>query len=164
MSAAAISVLRVRLGEALAKAREVGLEYDQRGYVWSADYQGKEALDPNRLTKALIWLCVKAERPALDRLNDQRPEGAPKLTNAELPAATRWEFRFHDLRHFAATQLLRVFDPVTVGKILGHERTSTTTDTYGHGVKEQIRAAADHLGDLFDGPELASKPLVSASI
>lgn len=158
VSAPAMAVLRDRLERVTDEAESLGLEYDPAGYVWSTDYQGKEALDPDRLTKALVWLCRKAERPALDLLNEKRPEGSPKVTRTQLPAATRWEFRFHDLRHFAATQALRQFDVVTVSKILGHERASTTSDIYGHGVKEEIRAASDHLGTLLvgamDGPNV----------
>ena len=42
-------------------------------------------------------------------------------------------FRFHDLRHAAATYLLAAGAPVmAVSAFLGHTRTSTTTDVYAH--------------------------------
>ena len=42
-------------------------------------------------------------------------------------------FRFHDLRHAVATYLLTAGAPVmAVSAMLGHTRTSTTTDIYAH--------------------------------
>jgi integrase len=51
--------------------------------------------------------------------------------------------RFHDLRHASATYLLRAGVPVPiVSERLGHSRTSTTTDIYGHVMPGMGREAA----------------------
>lgn len=51
--------------------------------------------------------------------------------------------RFHDLRHFHATQLIAAgMDPVTVSGRLGHSRISTTLDIYTSAIAERDREAA----------------------
>jgi integrase len=54
--------------------------------------------------------------------------------------------RFHNLRHASATYMLRASVPVTiVSQRLGHSRTSTTTDIYGHVMPGMGREAAEVL-------------------
>lgn len=61
--------------------------------------------------------------------------------------------RFHDLRHSAASFLLAEGVPVkSVGAILGHARTSTTLDTYGHLLPGATEDATDRVSDLLDEP------------
>jgi len=56
------------------------------------------------------------------------------------------QVRFHDLRHASATYLLKAGVPVTiVSQRLGHSRTSTTTDIYGHVMPGMGREAAEVL-------------------
>ncbi len=60
--------------------------------------------------------------------------------------------RFHDLRHFAATQLIAAGVPVTtVSERLGHASTKMTVDVYGHAVADADRHAADVLARLMAG-------------
>jgi integrase len=60
--------------------------------------------------------------------------------------------RFHDLRHSTATLLLKDGEPVTiVSALLGHARTSTTTDIYGHVLEELTGSAAGRMQDLLGG-------------
>ncbi len=57
--------------------------------------------------------------------------------------------RLHDLRHFAATQLLaNGVDVRTVAGRLGHARASTTLDRYAAFIPANDQAAADLLGRL----------------
>jgi len=52
--------------------------------------------------------------------------------------------RFHDLRHWNATMLLRAgVDPGTTAKQLGHSRVQTTLDIYSHVLPDMQRAAAN---------------------
>lgn len=52
--------------------------------------------------------------------------------------------RFHDLRHASASYLLKAGVPVLiVSQRLGHSRTSTTTDIYGHVMPGMGREAAE---------------------
>ena len=59
-------------------------------------------------------------------------------------------WRFHELRHTQATQLLaNGIDIATVQKRLGHAKASTTLDFYAHAIPGNDRAAADLLGSLY---------------
>ena len=60
--------------------------------------------------------------------------------------------RFHDLRHSTAMMLLKDGEPVSiVSALLGHARTSTTTDIYGHVLEELTGSAAGRMEDLLGG-------------
>lgn len=59
-------------------------------------------------------------------------------------------FRFHDLRHFAATQLIGAgVDPRTVAGRLGHADPTTTLRIYSHAITDRDEHAADVLGALL---------------
>lgn len=54
--------------------------------------------------------------------------------------------RLHDLRHYVATSLLvGGVPPKVVADRLGHTRTSTTTDLYGHAIPASDQASAEML-------------------
>ena len=58
--------------------------------------------------------------------------------------------RLHDLRHFAATQLLAAGVPVrTVAGRLGHANAATTLNVYAHVLESSDEEAAGVLGRLF---------------
>jgi integrase len=60
------------------------------------------------------------------------------------------QVRFHDLRHFAATEALDAGIPLpTVSKRLGHRDTSTTANIYAHATTRADREAAEVLGSLM---------------
>jgi integrase len=46
--------------------------------------------------------------------------------------------RFHDLRHFAASVFLAEMSAVDASRAIGHKRVSTTTDIYGHMLREEV--------------------------
>lgn len=54
-------------------------------------------------------------------------------------------FRFHDMRHTAATRVLRASNLRVVQKLLGHSKVETTTK-YAHAMQEDIRAALNAAG------------------
>jgi len=59
-------------------------------------------------------------------------------------------FRFHDLRHAHATELLAAGVPVkSVSSRLGHADASTTLNVYAHALESTDRQAADLAGKLF---------------
>lgn len=73
--------------------------------------------------------------------------------------------RFHDLRHYFATEQLDGNVPIkTVQNRLGHRQTKTTTDIYGHGTDAADAAAAEVLRLRRALPGPAAKPLVDDSI
>jgi integrase len=58
--------------------------------------------------------------------------------------------RFHDLRHTAASLMLNNGVPVlVVSKILGHSKTSTTLDIYGHLIPTMQENAARIMDELL---------------
>src|SRR5690606_12921553 len=66
---------------------------------------------------------------------------------AALRAAGLPRFRFHDLRHSAATFLIAAGIPLKhVSDVLGHSTIAITADTYGHLLDESNRAAGEAIG------------------
>ena len=63
------------------------------------------------------------------------------------------DFRFHDLRHTAASHMIMAGVPFkTVGEILGHT-TTAMTERYSHLTPEHKRKAIEMLSATFDGME-----------
>lgn len=72
--------------------------------------------------------------------------------------------RLHDLRHFVATRLLAAGVPVTtVAGRLGHARSGTTLNVYGHFIAASDRDAARFLSEIFDtvATSTATSPVVT---
>lgn len=66
--------------------------------------------------------------------------------------------RLHDLRHFAATQLLAAGVPVrTVSGRLGHANPATTLNVYAAWLQKSDQAAAAVLSDLLAKTEEVSR-------
>jgi integrase len=60
-------------------------------------------------------------------------------------------FRFHDLRHYYASALIRAgLDRLTVQTRMRHGSSRVTTDTYGHLFPGTEKATRDAVGGLFD--------------
>jgi integrase len=87
-----------------------------------------------------------------------RPDGSqpwkPNWVTKQFVAARRAarlpHFRFHDLRHFMATEMLAAGVPiVTVSQRLSHARVSTTLNVYAHSVPGGDRKAADILAAIL---------------
>jgi hypothetical protein len=71
--------------------------------------------------------------------------------------------RFHDLRHIAATLMLRAgVDAHRVQRILRHASVTTTTGTYGHLALEDLRDAVSRIGPEKSAP-FADRSAPSAS-
>jgi integrase len=69
---------------------------------------------------------------------------------AVLKKAGLEEIRFHDLRHTAASLILNNGVPaLVVSKMLGHAKTSTTLDIYGHLFPVMQSEAARIMDDLI---------------
>ena len=66
---------------------------------------------------------------------------------ADPPRVESWPFRFHDLRHLSATEMVgQGMDPRTVATRLGHANPSVTLAVYAHAVDAPDRDAAAGLG------------------
>lgn len=121
---ATVQALRAHRVRAAEIADIVGVELGSDAYVFSPESDGSEPWDPYHWTSA--WR----------RLRDK----------LKLPP----HIRLHDLRHFAATQLLASgVDVRTVAGRLGHANAATTLNIYSHFVPAADRAAATKLGDVL---------------
>src|SRR5258707_10351310 len=70
------------------------------------------------------------------------------------PRAVPRPIRFHDLRHSAATLMLRAgVDPHRVQRILRHSDVRTTTGVYGHLLVEDLRSAINSIAPSAMLPE-----------
>jgi integrase len=83
----------------------------------------------------------------LDRNDLVRRDDLPLLAKAGLPPN-----RFHDLRHTAATMLLRQgIHPRVVSELLGHSHIAVTLDTCSHVLPDMQREATVALDRLLGG-------------
>lgn len=74
-----------------------------------------------------------------------RRELKPHLTATGFPGS------FHSLRHWFASYAVTIASDVEVSKVLGHARTSTTTDTYAHLRQSDAARITDAVGEILDG-------------
>jgi len=72
------------------------------------------------------------------------------LKEAKIPGGREKGLLFHDLRHIAASQLVRVIDVVTASRILGHSSVEMTM-RYVHPTDADKRAAIEALGEWLRG-------------
>lgn len=127
---------RVSLDDATALLLELHLErvHERAGlgcttllpgaFVWSLDLDGARPIRPEMVTARWRRLC--------------RAQGVA--------------CRFHDLRHFSASQLIAAgVDVRTVAGRLGHANPSTTLSIYAHAFEARDVGAAQLLGGLLDG-------------
>ncbi|MGO8948874.1 MAG: tyrosine-type recombinase/integrase [Ktedonobacterales bacterium] len=105
-----------------------------------------------RLLLGPVWhdsdlvFCNTIGKP-IERIDLVRRSLHPLLKKAGLPL-----IRFHDLRHTAATLLLRQgIHPKVVAEMLGHSQISVTLDTYSHVLPDMQREATAALDKLFAG-------------
>ena len=82
-----------------------------------------------------------------------RPGGVTRAFYRDMKrAGMENAFRFHDLRHFHATQLLAGgIAPFVVSKRLGHRRIDTTIGTYAHWIPGTDQAAAEIIARVMRG-------------
>ena len=117
-----LAVLETHRARVQGWAAEARVAVDPDGYILTNDPTGRTPTNPDVFTRAFVRLT--------DRL--------------------KVECRFHDLRHFTATQLIGAgVDPSVVGGRLGHADASTTLRVYSHALAARDRAAAEVLGSLM---------------
>ena len=91
-------------------------------YVFSPDIEGTKPLLPGAVTLAFRRLC----NTMADRTNEE------------------WPYRFHDLRHYTASELFRAGHHArTVADRLGHADPSLTLRVYTHVTGDQAQLAAE---------------------
>lgn len=134
-----VAVLTNHLLEVNRRAEDAHVKLDPDGYILSLDPTGSEPMKPDSIGQAFRRVAAKADV----------------------------EIRFHDLRHFAATQMIGAgIDPRTVAERLGHADPSITLRIYAAAVEARDKEAASILGKLVAGPvtaELEAPALPEAS-
>jgi integrase len=131
----ATSTLRFWRGEQDAEAERAGVELVPEAYIFSPNPDGADPKMPDVVSQRFRKHC--------EALEAAEPKAAP------------WPYRFHDLRHYQATELLAAgYDPGTVSRRLGHSKVSTTMDIYVHHNEERAISAAGAL----DAGLATSKP------
>lgn len=107
--------------------------------------QNRERLRAGKLWEGADWGLVFAS-------DDGSPLHGNKVTRAFQLALTRAglpKFRFHDLRHCAATFILSQGTELKViQEVLGHSTIAITSKTYAHVMPTLQREATDRLGSL----------------
>ncbi len=119
---ATVDMLRARKVRMAEIAMTCGIRLEPTAYVFTEEADGSRPLRP--LTVSARWRRLAHE------------------------AGVRC--RFHDLRHFTATQLIAAGVAVTtVSQRLGHASAKMTVDVYGHPVRDADRHAAEVLAGLL---------------
>lgn len=120
--------LRSHLARQQALARDLGADWSPAWFVWPAVLAEEYGTNPTSpQTVRARWYRERSQM------------GLEGVTP-------------HDLRHFAATQMIAAgVDPVTVAAILGHANPSITLKLYAHIVNDRMRAAAGIMGQLIGG-------------
>ena len=106
-------------------------------------------------------LYLQSGRPALDSLVFPSTTGHILSCSRFLvaihkacDAAGVERIRWHDLRHYYASQLLRAFknDWWTITNLMGHESVQTPEQTYGHWIEDDEKDAhmLDAVSSIFE--------------
>jgi integrase len=128
----AMSILTAHKAKAESEAAIACVPLSSDAFVWSTQADGLCPRTPNSLTRAFHRLCRTMEAEAL---------------TSDPPRVESWDFRFHDLRHLSATEMVgQGMDPRTVAARLGHANPSVTLAVYAHAVEARDRQAAEGLG------------------
>jgi integrase len=119
---ATLVVLKAHRSRCRQRAKACGASVSDDSFMFSGEADGGVPWRPGRVTLAFTRLC------------------------RELTISVR----LHDLRHFAATQLLAAGVPVrTVAGRLGHANAATTLNVYAHVLESSDEEAAGVLGQLL---------------
>jgi integrase len=140
----AMTVLQTRWDQAMDRAMHAGiplptdptiegaLTLPSSWYIWSSRASGDSWRTPDSVSRGFARACQELDAAALKSAMDQK-----------------FNYRFHDLRHMCATQMVAMgVDVVTGSARLGHSVPSTFTNMYAHGLSEAAKQAADSLGQL----------------
>ena len=91
--------------------------------------------------------CKAKGTPYVERHADATLRHCPRCQMKLWPRPLKSKMRFHDLRHTAATIMLRAgVDPHRVQRVVRHASVTTTTGTYAHLAIEDLRDAVSKIG------------------
>lgn len=128
-----MALLTARYQRAMADAKTLGVALAPHCYIWATDPTGLQPRHPDSLTEA--WRSL--------------------IGSLRVETGQPWPYRLHDLRHFAATELIGAgVDVRTVAGRLGHADPSVTLRVYSHVIEDRDRAAAQLLGERLALPSV----------
>ena len=144
---------KVEVNKAVKHRADVGPPKSPKGY--------RKVTLPRGLAIQLRELYIKRGRPAKTELVFPTRTGAiisdsrfqENMDKACAKAGVE-KIRWHDLRHYYASQLLRAFknDWWTITNLMGHESVQTTQKTYGHWIEDEEKDAhmLDAVSSIFE--------------
>ncbi|MEC8275244.1 MAG: site-specific integrase, partial [Pseudomonadota bacterium] len=144
---------KVDVNKAVKHRADVGPPKSPKGY--------RKVTLPRGLAIQLRELYIKRGRPAKTELVFPTRTGAiisdsrfqENMDKACAQAGVE-KIRWHDLRHYYASQLLRAFknDWWTITNLMGHESVQTTQETYGHWIEDEEKDAhmLDAVSSIFE--------------
>lgn len=136
-----------------------------RGRSVALDSVGVAVLSQHR-ARATQWISKAGKKlppsafvfsPRVEGTTPYRPDNVTSFFIRVRNEVDAPNVRFHDLRHFTATQLIGAgIDVRTVAGRLGHADPSITLRVYSHALEERDRAAAAVIGGILH-PNLLEK-------
>ncbi len=75
-----------------------------------------------------------------------KPEYVSRAAKHYMEKCGAHDMRLHDLRHTAATILVKRMPVIYVSAFLGHNQVSTTMDIYSHVLQNERHLASDMMG------------------
>lgn len=160
---ATISELRGLYVQAKANALACGVRLKEDSYIFSDDVYGKVAWRPDAVTHSFQRATQPTKQPCGDVVRTGAPcrnwamkgtdrcvrHGGRLLEPAE--AKKKPKNRLHDLKHFAATQMLAAGEPITVvAERLGTDA-QTILRVYAKFIPGSDRRAADAMDKVLEG-------------
>jgi integrase len=119
-----VEILAERYRRVTDAAALAEVPISDEAFMFSPDIDGARPMLPGSVTLAFGRLCKKLAETT----------------------ETAWPYRFHDLRHYTATELFRAGHHArTVADRLGHADPSLTLRVYTHDTQDQARSAAESL-------------------
>jgi len=158
---AARAIFTVALGTGMRKGEILGLKWEnvkfRDGYIFIPDSETKSGKSRHIPISGAVAAVLKAipreadyvfyNRAKKNRVKDVKTAFRAAIRRAGLDSG----IRFHDLRHSAASKMVREgVDLVTVSKILGHSSIQMTM-RYAHPSPENLKRAVEILGTLLGG-------------
>jgi len=141
----AVAALREWKAKQAAERLQLGAEYEDNGFVFATEF-GKPLSGANLYARNFNRIMAAAELGEWEEA-EPKEEGKP---GPRKKAKFRPAFRLYDLRHTAATLLLRQgVNPKVASERLGHASVAFTMDVYAASLPDLQEEAADKLETLL---------------
>jgi integrase len=145
LPAFAVSALKAHRAAQAEERLLVGSEYQAHGFVFATEFGAPLAL-PNLYRRNYRRVCAAAELGTWEEI-EVTGKRTKRKRRRFIP-----RYRLYDLRHTAATLLMRAgVHPKAVSERLGHSSVAFTLDTYSASLPDMQEEAADKLEAMLGG-------------